>query len=50
MNVESEVFMPTELSKSMDYDIFYSVLQRITKNWKQKIRNKSGPIVRSLLN
>jgi hypothetical protein len=47
---EDKAFMSTELSKAIDSDnIFRKVLTRITENWKQKLRNKSGPVVRSLI-
>jgi hypothetical protein len=48
---EDQSFMSPELSKSIDGDlIFRKVLTRISENWKQKLRNKSGPVVRSLIN
>ncbi len=48
---EYQSFMTKELSKSIDGDsTFRKVLTRISENWKQKLRNKSGPVVRSLMN
>jgi hypothetical protein len=48
---ENQSFMTKELSKSIDGDsTFRKILNRISENWKQKLRNKSGPVVRSLMN